>query len=158
MWKRSGETVRQRPASARPGAWRALPRRSVAGAAVARSASAPPPPALRRQAPVLLVDRGRVREEGRRAVAAAQRVLVRHGVEVGLVGDAAGARLEEAVHVVDVDRVVRLRRRHGALEPDAPLADAEPLAVALRDLQPGAEPPGPPVERDVVVLVPSGLR
>src|SRR4051812_33849618 len=99
--------LRPRPqrldARAAGGGGAASPRRSVAGAAAARSALASAlsdagtrergeearPPALPRQAPVLLVGRGRVREEGRRAVAAAQRVLVRHGVEVGLVGDAA---------------------------------------------------------------------
>src|SRR5205823_2475193 len=96
--------------------------------------------------PVVLVRGGRVRVGGRGAVRVAERVLVGHRVEVALVGDAGRVRLEELVHVVDVHRVVRLRRRLRVLLPDAVLADGELLAVLLRGGEPAAEPPRPAVE------------
>src|SRR4051794_30320380 len=66
--------------------------------------------------------RGRLREPR----AGTQQMLGRLRVEVGLVRDAAGVVAEEAVHVHDVHRVVR-RRRGGALRPDPPLRDPQPL-------------------------------
>src|SRR3954469_7906852 len=130
---------------------------SPTGARACGTEPAPPASAPGGLAPVRLVRGRRPREAGRRPVPVAQSVRVGHRVEVGFVGDVGGVGTEEAVHVVDVDRVVR-HRVALALVPHPPLGDAELLAVRPRDGEPGAEAPGAVVERDVVVLVPERLR
>jgi hypothetical protein len=75
-------------------------------------------------------------ELGRLGIPGAGIELVLAGVEIGLVGQVAAALLQEVVHVLNIARIV-------ALAADAPLADRELLALALREIAEGEQPPRP---------------